>query len=247
MRGISIIVSWVPRATAVAAALVVGVTDAALAPPAPNSPVTDLAGVLSPAIERSLNHRLAAYEASSGHQIVVWIAHDSDGAPIEDFAARAFEAWKIGRAGLDDGLAVFALTTDHTLRIEVGYALEAKVTDLGAANVIRTTMVPLIERGEWDAAIVHGVEAIVDIIEDRPGALPGPGAGEATPASFSVAQKIGAAIVTAIFLIVLIRNPRRALGLLFLFGRFGGLGGGDRGGFRGRGGRSGGGGATGRW
>lgn len=247
MRGTSIIASPALRATTVAATLVVGVTAGAAAPPAPRAPVTDLAGVLSPAVERSLSRRLTAYEASSGHQIVVWIAHDSDGAPIEDFAARAFEAWKIGRAGRDDGLALFALTADHTLRIEVGYALEARVTDLAAANVIRTTMVPLIQRGEWDAAVVHGVEALVDIIEEHPGALPDDAAGEGPPAGLGLAEKIAAAIVAGIFLIVFIRNPRRALGLLFLFGRIGGLGGGDRGGFRGGGGRSGGGGATGRW
>lgn len=247
MRSTSIVVSWAPRATVVAAALIAGVSDAALAPPAPDAPVTDLSGVLSPAIERSLSRRLAAYEASSGHQIVVWIAHDSDGAPIEDFAARAFAAWKIGRAGLDDGVALFALTDEHALRIEVGYGLEAKLTDLAASTVIRTTMAPLIQRGEWDAAVVRGVEAVVDVLEGRPGALPGDGAGGAAPAGMSLAEKIAAAVFAVIFLIVLVRNPRRVLGLLFLFGRIGGLGGGGRGGFAGRGGRSGGGGATGRW
>lgn len=243
MQRAAVIAPWGPRGLLVAAALVGGAARAA--PPAPSAPVTDLADVLSPEVERSLARRLAGYQASSGHQVVVWIAHSSDGVPIEEFAARSFEAWKLGRAGLDDGLAVFALTDDHALRIEVGYGLEARVTDLAASSVIRTTMLPLIKRGEWDAAIVRGVEALVDTVEGHPNALPGEIASEPVSPGLSPAEMIGAAILAGLFLIFFIKNPRRALMLLFMLGRGGGGGGGGNGG--GGGGRSGGGGASGRW
>lgn len=251
----------IPRGALVGLVLVAGAAHAApeWVPPAPTSAVTDEAGVLSPVVRTSLARRLSTYEARSGHQVIVWIGGSTGGVPIEQFAVAAFEAWKIGRAGLDDGLAVFAMTEDRTLRIEVGYGLEATVTDLAASSVIRNTMLPLIRRGEWDAAIVRGVESLVDTIEGRPGALPGDATGVSEPATpeLGTPEKIGLFILVAFFLILLITNPRRALMLLVLLngggrsrgaGRGGGGGfGGGGGGFGGGGGRSGGGGASGRW
>lgn len=250
-------IHWAPRGLLVAAMLGSCVAAAAAAPswvpPAPDSMVTDRAGVLTPATRSALAGSLARYQQRSGHQVVVWIDRSSDGVPIEEFAVAAFAAWKIGRSGLDDGLAIFAMTEDRAIRIEVGYELEATVTDMLASSVIRNTMVPLIKAGDWDAAILRGVSAVVDTIEGAPGSLPEGGAGGGEGGPSDLAAKIGLGLVGLLFLFLLITNPRRALMLLFLIGRsgigggFGGGRGGGGGGFRGGGGRSGGGGATGRW
>lgn len=239
------------------ALLLLGAVSAAPAwvPGPPATHVTDRAGVLSPDTETSLENRLADYEARSGHQVVVWIDRTTGDVPIEEFAAKSFEAWRIGQAKLDDGLAIFAMTEDRALRIEVGYELESTVTDMVASKVIRTTMIPLIQRGEWDAAIENGVEALVDTIEGRAGALleqqgarPGPGPESGEEPELSPLAKIVGVALLGFFVVLLITNPRRALMLLVLLGR-GATGGGSSGGggFRGGGGRSGGGGATGRW
>lgn len=248
-----------PSGVLVAALLGSGVAAPAAAPswvpPAPASMVTDRAGVLSPGLRDSLARSLERYQQRSGHQVVVWIDRSTGDVPIEEFAVKAFEAWKIGRAGLDDGLAIFAMTEDRALRIEVGYELEPKITDMVASTVIRNTMIPQIAAGNWDAAILRGVGYLVDTIEGDVGALPsglgdsGGEAGAEAPA-LGVGGMIGLGLFGLIFLFLLITNPRRALLLLFMIGRsgvggFGGGGGG--GGFRGGGGRSGGGGATGHW
>ncbi len=240
------------RWTAGCLLVVASLGAAAATPPPPDSMVTDRAGVLSPDVRASLARRLGEYEARSGHQVVVWIDRSSGGVPIETFAVEAFAAWKIGRAGLDDGLAIFAMTEDRALRVEVGYELESRVTDLVASSVIRHTMIPRIERGEWDAAIEQGVEAIVDTIEGHAGSLPAGDGGGDLPET-GMWGKIGLGVLAALFLLFLITHPRRAIGLLILLGRTGIAGGlgragvGDLGGFRGGGGRSGGGGASGRW
>jgi uncharacterized protein len=203
---------------------------------------------LSARVRESLDRRLAAYEARSGHQIVVWIGRSSGEIPIEDFAVEAFERWKIGRADLDDGLGVFVFVDDRAARVEVGYGLEPTITDLEASRVLRSIMIPKIEAGEWDAAIVAGVEALVDAIEGQAGSLPTDG-GDTQVVQRALSNYEIAAIVIGVvlFLILLVTNPRLALLLLFFFGRSLGGGGGGGGGFRGGGGRSGGGGATGRW
>jgi uncharacterized protein len=73
--------------------------------PIPGSPtrwVTDTAGFLSPGAVNTLDARLQAYQQISGHQLLVYIAPSSGDAPIEDWAVRAFQKWKVGRKGLDD-------------------------------------------------------------------------------------------------------------------------------------------------
>lgn len=249
-----------PSGVLVAVLLASGVAAAAAAPswvpPAPASMVTDRAGVLSPGLRDSLARSLERYQQRSGHQVVVWIDRSTGEVPIEEFAVKAFEAWKIGRAGLDDGLAIFAMTGDRAIRIEVGYELESKITDMVASTVIRNTMIPQIAAGNWDTAMLRGVGYLVDTIEGDVGALPsglgdgdGGEAGAEAPA-LGLGSMIGLGLFGLLFVFLLITNPRRALMLLFMIGRsgvggFGGGGGG--GGFRGGGGRSGGGGATGHW
>src|SRR5689334_20021652 len=81
-------------------------------PPAPTDWVTDNAGFMSPAGVSELNARLAAYQQQTGHQLLVWIAPSLNGVPIEDFAVRAFQSWKVGRKGIDDGLVLFIFAQD---------------------------------------------------------------------------------------------------------------------------------------
>jgi uncharacterized protein len=144
------------------------------------------------------------------------------------------------------------MTQDRKLRVEVGYGLEPVVTDLVASGVIRS-MIPAIERGEWDDAVVGGVEQLVDAIEGQPGALPPdpqPHAEEALPPSEGglprIVKIVGGAVLAILLLILFITNPGLALLLLGMLVR-GGRGGGNGSGFDGGGGRSGGGGASGGW
>lgn len=229
---------------------------AAELPPAPTRWVTDGAGVLSTAELDDLDARLQAYERQTGHQVIVWVGRTSGDASIDDFAVRAFEAWKVGRAGEDDGVALFVLVDDRKARIEVGYGLEDRVTDLAASRIIRETIVPRIVDGDYDGAIRGGTEAIVDTIEGREGALPAGATSSRGPPDEDTGMGLGSTIASALFgllvLILLVRRP--SLGL-FVLGSMMGRGGGGRrgggglggGGFSGGGGRSGGGGASGGW
>jgi uncharacterized protein len=241
-----------------AALLVAGAAAAAAPPPAPTERVTDLAGVMSHAERDDLESRLAAYERESGHQLVVWIGRTSGDDTVENFAVRAFEAWKLGRAGVDDGLALFVLVDDRKVRLEVGYGLEDRVTDLVAAQIIRDVIVPPLVAGDFDTAIRSGVESTVDAIEGRAGALPAGATGSRAPPPASDPGGWGSGLLMGLlglgFVILLFTRPQLALLLLWSMsghgrrgGGIGGLSGGFSGGFSGGGGRSGGGGATGSW
>lgn len=222
-------------------------------PPAPDRWLTDDAGFLSRPAAAALDARLEDFERRTGHQVIVWIGRTiGEGASLEDWAVRAFEAWKVGRRGLDDGLVLFILAEDRRVRIEVGYGLEDKVPDALAFRVIDEILAPGIRAGRPDEAVSAAVTALLGLISGE--AAPPEGEGRTARPRSSLASKVLTVIVVLVLLVLFITNPSLALWLLFSIlsggrgggGRGGGWGGGG-GGFSGGGGRSGGGGASGGW
>ena len=238
-------------------------------PPSPYRWATDTAGFLSSSALEALDQKLEAYSRQTGHQVIVYIGGSTEGYPIEEFAAKAFQAWKVGRRGLDDGVALFIMADDRAVRIEVGYGLEDVIPDITAGRIINDVLIPKIRAGDADGAVSDAVSAILAAIS-----------GEAAPAQESgrpgksSGRPFFIIIAIIIFAIIFLTNPSLALWLLInMLGgtgrgsggnsgprfpgsgssggwRSGSGGGGFRsggGGFSGGGGRSGGGGASGRW
>jgi uncharacterized protein len=227
-------------------------------PPSPGRWVTDTAGFLSPGTTQTLEARLEAYAQQTGHQVIVYIGKSTEGYPIEEFAVKAFQAWAVGRKGLDDGVALFIMAEDRAVRIEVGYGLESVIPDITAGRIINDILIPKVRAGDADSAVSDAVSAILGTIS-----------GEAAPETPKPGKNIGQAIFIIfgiiVFLIIFLTNPSLALWLLINIlsgGRGGSFSGGSRrsgggfggwsrggggGGFSGGGGRSGGGGASGHW
>ena len=227
------------------------VSSAQEIPPSPIRWVTDKAGFLSSETVADLNQRLETFEHTTGHQVIVYIDRSTQGVPIEEWSVSAFEAWGIGKKRNDDGLALFIMTDDRKLRIEVGYGLEHIVPDAAASRIIDEILVPSLRNESQDEGVRRAVARLMEIIT-----------GKAEPEAFPTEAgrrrekvPVGTLILFGIaglfFLFLLITNPRLALHLLFIImssggGRSGGRSGGG-GIFRGGGGRSGGGGASGSW
>jgi uncharacterized protein len=220
-------------------------------PPAPQRWVTDQAGLMSAPARSALDAKLEAYERDTGHQVVVFIGQTIGDRPLDDFAVKTFEAWKIGRKGHDDGILVIVLARDRKMAIEVGYGLEGQVPDAVASRIINDVMAPKLRAGDADGAIAAGVASILQSVEGKPYA------GQAEERRTEPVAKrpstlklIGLGIIALVFLVIFLTNPALALQLLFVMasgrGRHGG-GGFGGGGFGGGGGRSGGGGARGSW
>ena len=222
---------------------------AAQIPPPPSRWATDEAGFLSASTRAEIDSRLEAFERETGRQVLLFITPTTGEMPIEDYAARTFAAWKVGRKGLDDGLVLFIFPRDRRIRIEVGYGLEETVPDVVAGRVINHILIPAVQRGDPDGGVREAVASLLETISGK-AASGSDKAGERVSKTSDVAPPIFLVIGIVIFAFLFITNPRLALWLLYtLFsggGRGGGFGGGG-GGFRGGGGRSGGGGASGGW
>src|SRR6478735_10017493 len=137
-------------ATATAAQTASAPASATSTPPSPTRFVTDGAGFLSASAQDELEQRLERYQRDTGHQVLLWIGQTTGGEPIEPWAVRAFAAWKVGRKGLDDGIAIFILAADRRVRIEVGYGLEDRVPDAVASRIIGDQLIPRLRAGDRD-------------------------------------------------------------------------------------------------
>lgn len=229
----------------VALAVLAVLVAAAPIPPTPTRWVEDRAGFLSTAARSALDARLEGYERATGHQVIVWIGKTLEGAPLDEWAVRTFKTWKIGRKGLDDGIAIFVLADDRAIDIEIGYGLEDKVPDAIASRIIREVMAPRLRGGDRDGAVTVGADAVLAAIEGKSWA----GASATAPPAHgrSLLTWILGGLALIAFVIFAITHPRMAMFMLWTIVARGGGGRGGGGGFGGGGGRSGGGGARGGW
>lgn len=126
--------------------------------------VNDYADMLSPAGERQLEAVLTAFEQEESTQIVVLTIPSLEGDSLEDFSIRVAEDWKIGQTQTDNGAILLIAKNDRKIRIEVGYGLEGRLTDLLAGRIIRNAIAPHFKSGRFDQGITAGVSAIIDAV-----------------------------------------------------------------------------------
>ncbi|QNA90584.1 TPM domain-containing protein [Massilia sp. Dwa41.01b] len=134
---------------------------------APPARVTDTAKVLGPSAA-SLDHTLREFERATGHQVFVLTVQTSGTLPIDQYAVEVFQKWKLGQAGVDDGVLFVVAVADRAVRIEVGYGLEGTLTDAQCSRIIHDIVAPAFEKGRYDTGVVSGVEAILRTLSPMP-------------------------------------------------------------------------------
>ena len=129
--------------------------------------VVDNAEILKPETRRRITAELQAHEKKTTNQVAVLTVPTLGGESVEEYAVRAFEQWKLGQKGKDNGVLIVVVPRDRRMRIEVGYGLESALTDLAASRIIRDVMTPRFRSGDYDGGIAQGVTAVVAHLEGR--------------------------------------------------------------------------------
>lgn len=242
------------------------------APPALEAPVNDFAHVIDAPSAAAIEQRIRALQAASGDVVVVaTVPTFQPYGDIREYAGRMFlnGGRGVGQKGKDNGLLIVVAVQDRRVDVEVGYDLEAFVTDGFAGETIRDVMTPEFRRGNYGAGLLAGTTRIINRIADRRGVMLEDVPRDVAPVRSAPGLPIGMVLFWIVVAILLSRRRRRRRrfwgggpwsgwssgigpfggggGFGGGFGGFGG-GGGGGGGFGGfGGGRSGGGGASGGW
>ncbi len=134
--------------------------------------VTDLTGTLSAQQIRDLESRLSAFERSKGSQIAVLMLPSTQPETIEEYSIRVADAWKIGRARVDDGVILVVAKNNRKLRVEVGRGLEGAIPDAVAKRVVSDVIAPHFRSGDFYGGVAAGTDALMKLIEGE--GLPAP-------------------------------------------------------------------------
>lgn len=173
---------------------------AELAVPPLTQHVTDSAGLLTPTERDELERQLTAFEQRKGAQLAVLTVETTADEPIESYALRVAEVWKLGRKKVDDGALLLIAAKDRRLRIEVGYGLEGVLNDATSKRIIDEVITPYFKAGQFGAGISAGVARMISVIDGEP--LPPPAA---RPAADNVDPYL-LGLILAFFMAAMVRG-----------------------------------------
>ena len=160
-----------------AAVLLAGLApvQAEVAVPPLKARVTDLTGTLSTSQAQTLESRMRDFERRKGSQIAVLMLPSTEPETIEQYSIRVAEAWKIGRARVDDGVILIVAKNDRKLRVEVGRGLEGAIPDAIAKRVVSDVITPHFKANDFYGGIAAGTDALMKLVEGE--GLPAPRSG----------------------------------------------------------------------
>lgn len=146
--------------------------------PAFDAPVVDTTNTLDAATRQQLEQQALALQQRKGSQLQVLMIPTTQPEAIEAYAVRAFESFKLGRKGIDDGVLLVIAKDDRKARIEVGYGLEGAIPDITAGRIIQEYMAPKFRQGDYAGGVVDATAQLVRLVDGEP--LPEPVASNPT-------------------------------------------------------------------
>lgn len=215
--------------------------------------VNDFAGIINQEDRAVLENLISQIDKKTGAQVAVLTVKDLSGDTVENYALKVFEKWGIGQKDKDNGVLFLISQNDRKTRIEVGYGLEASITDGKAGEILDKAVIPRFKQGDYSKGIYYGTLAIAGITAGHYG-IKLEDIDEKEIKKIYGRRGFGAADIFRLLIFILIFG--RFLGpLLFFGGRGRGYWSGGRGGFSSGsggfggfgGGSSGGGGASRGW
>jgi len=129
--------------------------------------INDTAGMIPAEVRERLEGKLTAFEKETGVQVAVLTIDTLGGDVLEDYSLKVAQTWKLGRKSIEDGVLLLIVKGDRKMRIEVGYGLEAKLTDAQCRRILDDVVRPEFRNGDFGRGVEAGVDAIIGSIQGR--------------------------------------------------------------------------------
>ncbi len=126
--------------------------------------IVDTAHILDDDTHNDIATFLAAHEQATSDQIVVVTIPTLDGENEKEYATALFRHWGLGQKDKDNGVLLLFVMNDHKMRIEVGYGLESKLTDVKSKLIIDDILTPAFKAENYGSGIKLATQEIVSIL-----------------------------------------------------------------------------------
>ena len=141
-----------------------------LIPAKPIGWVSDFEKLFTDEQIRTLDSIIGKFAAGSSNEIaIVTLALDSVAIKtvkdFEQFSLALFNQWGIGKKEKNNGVVILISQKLKRIRIEVGYGLEAKLTNAKAKIVIDTIVIPAFKRLQYFEGTLKGLLEIIKEIQ----------------------------------------------------------------------------------
>ena len=127
--------------------------------------VTSIGGYLTDGETAGINDLVLGIERDTSIEIAVVVV-PSLAEDIFTEAQELFDRWKIGKAGVDNGLLILAAIEDRNIRTHTGYGMEGLFTDAGISVLQESIIVPAFREGRYGDGLIAYVTEIDRIIRD---------------------------------------------------------------------------------
>lgn len=134
--------------------------------PAPTGYITDTTSSLTAAQVSQLNSKINLVNQKTKNEIGVLIIKSVEDSNIEDITHETFKTWKVGKAGLDNGILLVLAIESRKMMLQTGKGIEGEITDL-QANDILASMKPHLRNKNYYLAIDVAVDSINSKLESR--------------------------------------------------------------------------------
>jgi uncharacterized protein len=177
--------------------------------PALTGRVVDDAQLLSSDARLQLETKLMAFETKTGRQLVVATLASLQGYEIEDYGYKLGRSWGIGEKGSNTGALLIVAPKERQVRIEVGYGLEAILTDAISRLIIENSILPRFREGDFSGGIERGVDDVIQVLTGDAQDFQRRATEQRSSEEEDIAQFVWLALILGLWLIFALRSQRR--------------------------------------
>ncbi|MBX4190028.1 TPM domain-containing protein [Candidatus Parcubacteria bacterium] len=129
--------------------------------PGPSLFVSDYAHLLPADVSTKLLSDLQEFNKKASIEVAVVTIPSLMGQNIETYTRNLAAKWKVGKAGLDNGVMLLIAPNERKVRIEVARGAQPVLTNDQASQIISATILPQFKAGQMAEGIVQGTHAIM--------------------------------------------------------------------------------------
>lgn len=130
--------------------------------------ISDHADLLSWQTEHHLNRRINILAGRTSAELAIaTLPQLTPGQSAHEFTLKLFNTWGIGNRDANNGVLLLVSKADRRIEIITGKGLSNILPNAEVSQLIQQTIVPALQRQDYDTGITQGVMAIAQRLETR--------------------------------------------------------------------------------